>query len=163
TDGSAPELVLTDVAPVGYHAWLDDSTLGLFVLGQPPTLQIADARTGRARIAAHNIGRSLHKVPGRAAVSFLHRDGGVPTIRTLDPARGTATDLVAPLEGSQDYAWAPGGVLVMGSGSRLFAFDPLTDRTWREIADLSSAGIENITRLAISPDGSRIAVVAAGS
>jgi WD40 repeat protein len=161
-DGSAPELVLTDVAPVGYHAWLDDSTLGLFVLGRPATLQIADSRSGEARIAAHNIGRSLHRVPGRTAVSFLHRDGGVATIRALDPHSGAARDLAVPLPGSQDYAWTPDGVLVMGAGSKLFVFDPLTDTEWREAADLSNAGIEGITRLAVSPDGRHIAVVASG-
>src|SRR5712671_3589767 len=47
-DGTQPELVLADVKPVGYHAWGDDHTLALFVLGQPATLQIADTRTGKA-------------------------------------------------------------------------------------------------------------------
>ena len=47
-DGRAPELVLADVKPVGYHAWTDDHTLALFVLGSPATLQIADTRTGKA-------------------------------------------------------------------------------------------------------------------
>ncbi len=91
-DGSAPELVLSDVAPVGYQAWLDERTLALFVLGRPSTLQIADSRTGEPQIRAHDIGRSLHRVPGRHAVSFIHRDGGVATIRSMDPHNGTATD-----------------------------------------------------------------------
>lgn len=162
-DGSAPELVLADVAPVGYHAWLDDSTLALFVLGRPATLQIADARTGGARVAAHDIGRSLHRVPGRSAVSYLHRDGGGSTLRTLDPSRGRGAVLVAGLEGSQDYAWTPNGVIIMGSGSELYAFDPLTDSDWRRLVDLSGAGITGITRIAVSPDGAVIAVVADGA
>jgi len=161
-DGSAPALVLDDVAPVGYHAWLDERTLGLFVLGRPPTLQIADSRTGEAQIRAHDIGRSLHRVPGRQAVSFLHRDGGVSSIRSLDPHTGAARDLAPPLEGSQDYAWTPDGVLVMGSESAIYIFDPLTDSRWRKVADLADVGIEGITRLAVSPDGRHIAVVAAG-
>ena len=161
-DGSAPELVLADIAPVGYHAWLDDSTLGLFVLGRPATLQIADTGTGRARVAAHDIGRSLHRVPGRSAVSYLHRDGGGSVLRTLDPISGRGARLIAGLEGSQDYAWTPHGVIIMGSGSVLYAFDPLTDADWRRLVDLSGAGISEITRLAISPDGTAIAVVADG-
>jgi dipeptidyl aminopeptidase/acylaminoacyl peptidase len=159
-DGSAPELVLSDVAPVGYQAWLDERTLALFVLGRPSTLQIADSRTGESQIRAHDIGRSLHRVPGRHAVSFIHRDGGVATIRSMDPHNGTATDLAPPIAGSQDYAWTPDGVLIMGAGSTLYAFDPLTDSVWREVADLSDAGVQDITRLAVSPDGRHIAVVA---
>lgn len=158
-DGSDPALVLADVRPVGYHAWIDGHTLGLFVLGSPPTLRIADTRDGSAHIAATDIGRSLHRVPGRRAVSFLHRVDGVARLRVHDPATGGFEDLVEPVEDAVDYAWTPGGVLLMGSGSRLFAFEPGRDAAWREVADLSAAGIDGITRLAVSPDGTRIAVV----
>ena len=158
-DGSDPRLVLTGIRPVGYHAWIDERTLGLFVLGSPATLQIADTRDGTARVAASDIGRSLHRVPGRAAVSFLHRVDGVSLLRIHEPATGGFEDLVQPLPDAVDYAWTPGGVLLMGSGSRLFALDPAIDTGWREVADLSAAGVAGITRLAVSLDGTRIAVV----
>src|SRR6187397_1171305 len=35
--GGEPRLVLTDIKPVGYHAWVDADHLALFVLGQPAT------------------------------------------------------------------------------------------------------------------------------
>lgn len=159
-DGSDPRVVLADIRPVGYHAWIDARTLGLFVLGSPSTLQIADTRDGTARVVASDIGRSLHRVPGRAAVSFLHMADGAAVLRTYDPARGSFVDLVDALPESVDYVWTPGGVLLMGTGSRLFAFDPASDAEWREVADLSAVGIAGITRLAVSPGGDRIAVVA---
>ena len=158
-DGSDPELVLTEIRPVGYHAWIDEHTLGLFVLGSPATLQIADTRDGTAEVAASDIGRSLHRVPGRAAVSFLHRVDGVALLRIHDPASGRFEDVAQPVADAVDYAWTPGGVLLMGSGSRLFALDPDADAGWREVADLSAVGVTGITRLAVSPDGTRIAVV----
>lgn len=158
-EGADPALVLTEIRPVGYHAWIDDHTLGLFVLGSPATLQIADARDGTARIAARDIGRSLHRVPGRAAVSFLHRVDDVARLRIHDPATGAFEELTRPVGEAVDYAWTPGGVLLMGSGNRLFALDPATDAEWREVADLTDRGISGITRLAVSPDGTRIAVV----
>src|SRR5512133_2953650 len=46
-DGKNPDLVLVDVKPVGYHAWIDSGTLALFVLGSPATLQIADVKSGK--------------------------------------------------------------------------------------------------------------------
>src|SRR5213075_1723714 len=73
-DGGAPSLVLRDIKPVGYFAWLDSTTLALFVLGNPNTLQIADTRTGAARVVTPNIGRSLQRVPGGRLASFVQRD-----------------------------------------------------------------------------------------
>src|SRR6266540_2471943 len=43
-DGTRPRPVLDSINPVGYFAWGDAHTLALFVLGTPPTLQIADTR-----------------------------------------------------------------------------------------------------------------------
>src|SRR5207244_289976 len=38
--GGEPALLLEKIKPVGYHLWIDKSTLLLFVLGQPDTLQL---------------------------------------------------------------------------------------------------------------------------
>jgi hypothetical protein len=51
-DGGDPRLVFSEIAPVGYHAWADASTAALFVLGEPATLRLADARTGESREVA---------------------------------------------------------------------------------------------------------------
>ena len=64
-DGGAPELVLAGVKPVGYHAWADDHTLVLFVLGSPATLQLADTSAGDAEILVTGINRSIQRIPGR--------------------------------------------------------------------------------------------------
>src|SRR6185295_11787244 len=74
-EGTQPALVLERVKPVGYHAWADDHTLALFVLGEPATLQLADTRTGDAEVLARGIGRSLQRIPGRATISVVERDG----------------------------------------------------------------------------------------
>ncbi len=92
-EGTQPELVLRDVKPVGYHAWADANILALFVLGQqgqPATLQVADAKTGQAQIAATGIGRSIQRM-SRGGISFVARSAGaegqpvVVTISELDP------------------------------------------------------------------------------
>ena len=69
-DGKSPQLILADINPVGYHAWMNADQLVLFVLGaqgKPATLQIASVKTGKAEVAADNIGRSLHRIPGTRA------------------------------------------------------------------------------------------------
>ena len=161
--GSDPRVILPDIAPVGYHAWIDEQSLALFVLGSPPTLQIVDLGTQTGQIRAQDIGRSLHKVPRHPLASFLQwetRAGRrLGVITTIDPASGKTAVSATALEGGEDYAWTPQGILLMGSGSRLFRNDPRTNLGWEEIADLAPLGVGGISRLAVSPDGRWIAVV----
>ena len=157
-DGMRASLILRDIKPVGYHAWADANTLALFVLGNPATLQIADTRSGTARIVAANIGRSLHKIPGRHAVSFLHLTPAGDWITAYDVDRGAMEHLAPALEGNEFYAWTPDGTLISGEGSRLFAWN---GAAWEVFADLGDAGVHGISRIAVSPDGTTLAVVAA--
>ena len=161
--GSDPQIVLRSVMPVGYHAWIDGETLALFVLGSPATLQIAMAGTETAQVYAQDIGRSLHKVPHHHLASFLHWEmrGGerVGVIKTIDPTSGKIEVAGVALAGSQDYAWTVEGVILMASGSTLLSFTPGGEAGWREVANLAAVGIDGISRLAVSPDGSRLAVV----
>lgn len=159
-EGGTPELVLADIQPVGYHAWIDRERVALFVLGSPATLQIASIRTGQSEVVARDIGRSVHRVPAEEAVSFVQWDehqGG--SIVALDPSTGRTRILAPLLEGNEFYAWTPSGVLLMGQGSKLFRFFPGRSQDWEELADLGSAGVRGISRIAVSPEGDQIAVV----
>jgi hypothetical protein len=163
-DGKDPSLVLTDVKPVGYHAWADASTLGLFVLGDPPTFQVADTRTGKAEVIAKNIGRSIQRIPN-GGISYVQRDtkDGVTTLSVMEwrPDSRTATALVAVPQGvtQADLAWTPDGLLLMANGGKL--------NGWRRgqpamtvVADLDATGLRNVSRLAVSPRGDYLALVA---
>ncbi|MFQ5704694.1 MAG: TolB family protein [Gemmatimonadales bacterium] len=158
-DGTRMNVVLADVKPVGYHAWGDNHTLALFVLGRPSTLQLADTQTGQTRIVAYNIGRSLHNIPGRHAISFTHR---IPEfwIKELDLDTQAVRPLVPLLEGNEFYAWTPSGIAIMGHGSKLFSWDPASGNGWKEVADFGPAGLRGISRLAMSATGDWLAVVA---
>lgn len=161
-DGSDPRLVLENVKPVGYHAWIGPHTLALFVLGSPPTLQLADTRTGEAEVVASGIGRSLHRIPGREAASFVHKVSPREWwISELDPETRRVTRLVRTLPGVEDYAWMPDGTLLAARGSRLYRWAPGRGPGWEVVADFGAAGIAGVTRLAVSPRGDRLALVAA--
>jgi Tol biopolymer transport system component len=162
-DGTHARLVLDSIKPVGYHAWGDDHTLILFVLGSPATLQIADAAAPGARgeVLARDVGRSLQRIPGRAAVSFLQRDSlGGPSLQQVDVRTRRVTQLVKTPVGAEFFAWTPDGIALTAGGTKLYQWDPRRGGAWQEIADLAGAGLTNITRLAISAQGDRIAIVA---
>jgi dipeptidyl aminopeptidase/acylaminoacyl peptidase len=161
--GSRPRVVLDSIKPVGYHAWGDAHTLVLFVLGSPPTLQIADAGfpTARGEVFAKDIGRSLQRIPGRLSVSFVQRDSVVgPWLEALDVRTRRVTKLVQPPQGADFFAWTPGGIVLAASGTKLYQWDPRRGEAWEEVADLAGAGLTNVTRLAVSPKGDRLAMVA---
>jgi WD40-like Beta Propeller Repeat len=159
--GGEPALVLETVKPVGYHAWADANTVALFILGNPLTLQIADLRTGKAEIVAENIGRSLRKIPKQEAISFVHKVGENEwLIKRLDLKTHAITTLVKALPGSEYCAWTPQDILLMAQDSKLFQCDFKVNSDWQEIADFADAGLKGITRLAVSPKGDRLAVVA---
>lgn len=156
-DGSNPEVVLPDIMPVGYQAWGDAFTLGIFILGSPATFQIADTRTGVGEIIAYNVGRSIHKIPNRHKISFTHM---VPDywIKEIDIDSRAVRPLVRLME-SEFYAWTPDGSVITGSGSKLFRWRYTGSSDWEEVVDFADAGIEDISRLAVSPDGAWIAIV----
>jgi dipeptidyl aminopeptidase/acylaminoacyl peptidase len=168
TEGTEPDLVLRDVKPVGYHAWASPTQLALFVLGQqgqPATLQLADSRTGESYIVTTGIGRSIQRIPG-AGVSFVQRavasEGQPPvlTISELDPATRQTRPLVRAPAGATDAdtAWAPDGLLLVTARGQIYAWRR-GEAEMRPVADVPP-GLRVVTRLAISPKGDRIALVA---
>lgn len=166
TEGRSPSVVLDDIEPVGYHAWLSETRLALFVLGRPATLQVADTTTGKAFIVAKDIGQSIVQIPG-GGVSFVQQ-AGEDDARTLTISQVTLVNgkavvkpLISAVPGARQVhvAWTPDRTLLMAHGGSLHAWH-WGAQAWETVADLSPLGLRNVTRLAVSPKGDRIAFVA---
>jgi len=158
--GEADDLLVPTIRPIGYFAFPEPRAVVAFVLGTPATLQLIDLLTQESRLIVSNVGRSIHKIPGRAAASFLHKVGANEwTIKEVD-AKGQVKDIARAPSGREDYAWLPDGTLLISAGSKVLAMKPGVDADWREIADFSGRGLKDLTRLAISAKGDRIAIVA---
>jgi len=164
--GKNPSLVLTDIKPVGYHAWLDKTTLALFVLGPPATLQLADTATGKAETVATNIGQSILRMP-KGGASFVQQAGTGPertltvTQLTVEGGKPLTKPLTTVVPGATQahLAWTPDGTLLMAHDGGLHGWRNGA-AGWARVADLSGLGLTNVTRLAVSPKGDRIAIVA---
>lgn len=163
--GRNPQLVLTDIKPVGYHAWIDATTLALFVLGPPSTLQIASMTTGKGEVAAEGIGRSLHRIPGTRLASFVQRDAsGDIWVKQIDSTTKKIDTVVKAVDGSgtdRDMAWMPDGTtILMSSGTKVFAW-ARGETGWTEVYDAASQGLGTVSRIAVSPKGDAVAIVVA--
>ena len=162
--GGNPQVVLADVKPVGYHAWIDANIVALFVLGPPSTLRIANVATGQAEIAAENIGRSLHRVPGTRSASFVHQEKpGEFWIKQIEVGSKKIDPVVKTVEGStdRDMAWMPDGRTILTSaGTKVFAWTR-GGEGWAEVFDAAAHSLGNVSRLAVSPKGDAVAIVVA--
>ncbi|MDQ6926314.1 MAG: prolyl oligopeptidase family serine peptidase, partial [Candidatus Eremiobacteraeota bacterium] len=158
--GDSATLVLERVKPVGYHVWADDSTLALFVLGKPATLQIASARTGNARVVASSIGRSLQNIPRASAVSFVQQDSARgPSIMRLDARTAVMSPIAPRPDGNEYHAWTPGGVLLATKGASIIRWDNAA-KAWRDVVTFTDPALAKLSRIAVSAQGDWIAIVA---
>ena len=162
--GREPQLILTDINPVGYHAWIDADRLALFVLGQPNSLQLASVKSGKGELAAQGIGRSLHRIPGTRLVSFVHREeSGEFFVKQIDPDTKEIDTLMKVVDGSteRDMAWMPDGeTLLMSGGTKVFSWTRGA-QGWTEVFDSAPHGLGTVTRIAVSPKGDAVAIVVA--
>ncbi|MBM4187699.1 MAG: hypothetical protein FJ206_10345 [Gemmatimonadetes bacterium] len=155
----APRLLLERIKPVGYQTWLDPTTVGVFVLGSPPTLRVADTRTGAGRVLLADIGRALQRVPGEPAIAVSHRAAaGEWWAVRVEVANGAMTPIVRLPQGADYFVWLPDRSLLAASGSTLIRYRPGVDGDWKTVATVPS--VKGISRLALSPDGRRLAFVA---
>lgn len=160
-------VMLPAIQPVGYHAWIDAARVALYILGasgQPSTLQIASLDDGRTRTVATNVGRSLQRMPS-GSISFVQRTlagKDVTAVLTELDVRSLDTRMLVRFgSGISDpsVTWMPDGTALMAAGSTIYRWHA-GDQDWSIASHLDGFGLHDITRLAVSPKGDRIAIVA---
>jgi WD40 repeat protein len=151
--GGQPTVIINNLT-VGYHAWLNETTLVLFVLGEPNTLRVFDVATGKDVVIKEKIGRSLHKIPGQMAVSFVDKSEEKWLIKRFD---GKTTETICEtLSGREDLAWTPDGKIIMSDGRQFFYYNTKSNDGWKMFF---ASQLSGITRIAVSGSGKKIAFV----
>jgi dipeptidyl aminopeptidase/acylaminoacyl peptidase len=164
--GGRPCLVIDRAKPVGYYAWVSDSIVVMFILGRPATLQVGNVDAQRVDTVAAAIGRSIHRIPATSRISFVDKaDSTQWWIRSLDAATRQHTPLAPLPPGVEDYAWTPRGELLTSDAKgSIMVWQPNAAQPnyaiWRTIGTLDSTVARKITRLAVSPNGRWLAIVA---
>ena len=164
-EGGEP-LTILDNMTVGYHVWADNSHLALFILGKenkPSTLHYLRLPTKADTIIAENIGRSLHRVPGENAFSFVHKiTESKWFIKKYNPRKSFISVIAATPPNREDMCWSSEGKIFFSDGNKIVWMDPKKDKTWKDVQVSSGAELlKGVTRLAVSADGKKIAIVIA--
>ena len=170
TKGGVPSLIMKDVDSIGYYCWMNKDSVALFILTNPSTLQVVNIKTQHPFIVAKNIGRCIQPVPSYKGIGwekvwvFTEKtSAGKSKLKSLfyNLNSKLKTDswcsiCTLPSE-AEDFVISRAGIFA-AKGSKIYKIEDETN-AWNEIADFANFGISNITRLAISPDGKKMAVV----
>src|SRR5262245_54460473 len=160
-DGTPGKPIVDDEKAVGYHAWIDEDTLELFIVAEPPVLRMVDLRSKRTRDIAKDLGRCIQAVPARPAVAYIEKNADSSVwLKVLQWPAGVTTQLTQPLEGTDDFALANDGELYMAHEQAIYAWQHQAGK-WSVVADFSGKLPGAITRLAVSPRSDLMAFVVA--
>ncbi len=160
--GGQPLVLIKDLK-VGYHAWVDKEKLLLFVLIDSVTnnLHYYNLTTKKDTVIATNPGRSLHKIPGQHAMSFIQKNEGKDwLIKKIESTTGAISRIVPALPGQENLVWLKNNIIVMSSGNKLFSYHVGTDKEWQPViieGDISL--LKGFSRMATNTANTKLAVV----
>lgn len=163
-DGAASsDPLMLNEDSLAYYAWMNDTTVGAYMLnGAGGALHQFDMKPQQSIILMSNggFGRCLARVPDSDDLSYVQKGAdGVNTLVKYMMHTEERESIVDLPDGVEDYAWGPDGKVWIGSKGKLLYFDTQdTEKKWVEAANWEKI-TGNFYRLAMSKDGSKIAIV----
>ncbi|MFT5102792.1 MAG: hypothetical protein ACI86C_000438 [Candidatus Latescibacterota bacterium] len=161
-EANKPSALLIDNLQVAYYAYANEDSMLASVLSDGNLdLVFIDLQKKKIDTLLQGSGRSIHKIPGKEAMSYTatNEEGNLDVFQLDLEDKESYFVCQLPI-GIQDYIWLDDSKLLLGSGSQLFLYDLFGDGDWKHVVDLSEAKINEISRLALSPDGTKLALAA---
>jgi dipeptidyl aminopeptidase/acylaminoacyl peptidase len=163
--GGKPSLIMEKVDSIGYHCWINKDSLALVMITEPPTLSVADLRSKQIKLFANNVSRCVIPIPDGHGFYYMDKSDQKKDEWVLKRSTVNYSDISVSAENfkfpedSQDFN-------IRNYGKMQFVFAGIkTDmictaltQTFFSRTPLNKLGMK-ITRIAISPDGSKMAVV----
>lgn len=157
-DGGRSQTVLKLPDLIGYYTFATPDVVFAFILGEPNRLERIDVRTGERQVIATDIGRGIATAPD-GSVTYVRFVDKQPVLHQVNADGSDDKRLVAlPRDGEGDYAWLPDGSGILATQGNSVLYHAAGSGDWKPVAEIVEAGA--LTRLAVSPDGTRLALVA---
>ena len=139
--------ILNHIQDIGYHFWVNDSEVVLFIVGSPLKFVLANTSNTDTYEISTKIGRCFGQLDNGQILFVYKYTEDIWHLKSFDPSTKRSKFIAETPKGSQDFAIIEGGSIIMGQGSKLLRSDaPYT--SWVEIGDVRSYDINNISRLA---------------
>ncbi|WP_286757086.1 hypothetical protein [Roseivirga sp. UBA838] len=154
-----PQLLFEKIQPVGYFAYHEGDVL-MFVLGQPVTLVLANTSVVDDDIITSNVGRTIRHIPGTNEFTFERREeNGSTIIYRLERSKNEFFKVIEKPANASDWTITGQGTYITSVGTKLLAFNPKHHSNWQEVADLGAMASKGITRMAVSQENDKLAIV----
>jgi len=158
-----PNVLIDDIV-IGYHLWLNRNIIiSSIIKDENLTLTVSDFKLKKHKDLIDNVGRSLLKIPSKAEdriFSFVDKNSTPWLLMSFDLDRLKAKLLFEMLPNVEDLIWLNDDLVLAGSGNKLYSHNNRKRSDWIPMASLENYGLTNITRLALSPNGKKLALVA---
>src|SRR5690554_1883153 len=159
-ESGKPSVLIEDLQ-VAYFAFYNDQKILATVLNNDELdLTMIDLQTKSVDTLFTDAGRSIQRVPNTKTMSYtLVNESNYLDLYVLDITSGDSYFITGlPME-VHDYVWLNDTQILIGKGSNIYMYDTLGEAEWHRVASVSEYGIKNVTRIAISPDGKKLALV----
>lgn len=153
------EWAITSLEPVGYYVFGPTQNDVLFWSRYGFNVTYLNlAKKEQFFVSGHAIPSSPKLIPDSHQFSFVHRQANETVwIKVFNPETKSIRSIL-PISGTNfDYCWTPKGNLLRTEGTVLYLGNEKTG--WGRILDLKTFGLHRVTRLALSSDGKKLALV----
>jgi hypothetical protein len=146
---------------VAYPNWFDqDMLVAVSIVNDSLELFICDLKKETNTAIAKNVGRSVHKIPNTNLMSFISKENKEYwLVKSLNP-KTKEIKTITSVGLSEDITWLPNGLLLISKGNSIYKFDPKKDKNPSIFFRFTDKNINNISRIAVNSDGTKLALVA---
>ena len=145
---------------VAYPNWFDKNTLvASVIVNDSLHLIISDLKKKTNITVAKMVGRSVHRVPNTDLMSFISKENKEYwLLKSINP-KTKEIKTITSVGKTEDVTWLPNGTLLISNGNSIYKFNPETDKSPSLFFSFSDENINNISRIAINSNGTKLALV----
>jgi hypothetical protein len=156
--GKNGKVLVPQIDSVGYYTWINDTSFAAFILTEPSSLQLCYTNSPKTKVIANNIGRCMQvNTFGNLYFTMLENDSVRWLCRT--ESDGTLTKLIEFYKGVEDFVISKDNIIFCAKQGLIYFANSNYKFGWRMCGNFESVGVNNINRIALSPDNKKLAFV----